>query len=334
MPDNDSLEQASNATKGRKWDDLVDKIRHLGKKEDKNPVAPSPLEAVVDKVRTLARPTKRNLYASSIGFALVPEALLSLWESYGDKWIGIYYRNNYDALTASPETVNTVRVQVASLANDCTTFLSQGLPDYTGLDLAVSGIGSVKEFLEKFSGVYTSIRDLPSEQIHAICEDVSQLGQLDLVNQKVIPEIQQSVLESLNSGFEHIRFAGIFMTAYSIFSDKINSVLVPPEAGKLERGLLYAFTNFSLAFAALYVNAMLTYIHTGGFFHESMMANIPVALISVGVMTLAKMSAEELLYKRNNRNFVEFIAGASTIIAITGPSTLATIKFILGLSAH
>ncbi|KKS33037.1 MAG: hypothetical protein UU93_C0003G0045 [Candidatus Amesbacteria bacterium GW2011_GWA2_42_12] len=332
MNDGRSVEQKTNVVKDERWDRLVEKIRGLGKSEKKQ-YTQSPLEKVADAVRTLVRPTKHDLYASSIGFALVPEAILSIWESYGKDWITLYYKNNEGAFTASPETVNVVRDQVAVLANDCTTFLSNGLPNYNGVDVAISGIGNVGSFLERFRGVYGSIRDLSPSQVSAICHDVSQLGELDLINKQIIPEIQRNVLQNLNLGFESMRFAGIFMTAYSIFSDKINSALIPSEAGKLEKGLLYAFTNLSLAYSALLTNAMLTFIHTGGFFHESMVNNLPLAVISAGVMTLTKISAEELFNKRKNRNFVEFIAGASTVVAITGPSTLTALKFILGLTA-
>lgn len=288
-----------------------------------------PLEKIVEVVSTLVKPTNSKIATSAVGFALIPEALISLTETYAPPVLTSFYDRNKDLFTPSPETFAVITKRLSAVQTECEIFLHQA-PSFVGrgIDFAVSGLP--ESIGKMFGSTLQYLSTLSPAEITAVCTDSTKLQQFGITTEYIIPDITRTIINELDTGFTAARTAGIFMLGYAVFKDKIAAAMTREEAGKSERITVDVVSNLMLAFSTSLANATLTYIHTGGPILETMLNTVDTPLLCMALMSCTRLLTMDFKDDKN-RELTEFVVGGVTLLTIAGVNVLTVAKFLTGL---
>ncbi len=292
---------------------------------------PEYLERGVNTVRNTLSPSNRRLFSSSFGYPLVAQVVLSAWQEYGERLLTLFYDRNKEAYTPNQETLNLIRIEAELVQNECVRGLTYAqqygiIPDGTGI--GIKDIGSIEQM---FIDGMEAIKELTPDQIREICRDPTELKELQLHIRYVIPQLYQTIMNELNYGFEAMRAAGIYMVAYSILRDKIYRRLIRPESGNFKRDTTDVFVNTSLACGSAYLNATLSNVYTPGSFNGSLVSSLNTTLLCSAVMSATRILLDRHFKDFRNKELVEYVVGAGTLLLIAGINSLTVTKFLIGL---
>lgn len=308
---------------------FVVQLRNLYKASELKKSKTAPLEKIVGAIRKLVTPTNSKIATAAVGFALVPEALISLTEEYAPPVLTAFYDRNKDLFTPSPETFEVITKRLSAVQAECEAFLLKA-PSYLGkgIDFTVSGLP--ESIGKMFTSTLQYLGTISPTEITAVCTDSTKLQQFGITTEYIIPDVTRTIINELNTGFTAARTAGIFMLGYAVFKDKIAAVLTREDAGKIERIAVDVTSNLMLAFATSLANATLTYIHTGGPILETMLANVNTPLLCTALMSCTRLLTMDFKNEKN-RELTEFVVGGVTLLTIAGVNVLTVAKFLTGL---
>lgn len=291
----------------------------------------SPLEKIAHAIGNLTE--NQRLSTSSIGFVLVPEAILRLWEEYGPAWLNIYFDKFKDSYTSSGEALAQVTQAMNVSQQQCLDDIDKlkMASSDPAIELAIKVGDLITTSGEMMRSVQDTLKHLSPEEAIKFCRNLTEGQYPGFFNEYIVPEVHRKILLDLNSATETLRITGLFMVAYATFKDKITNLFIKSSDPNIaERALANVISNGLIASGAIFLNSLLTFTHTGGYFIESMARNMDTVGIATLVMTGTRLLADETVKDVNNRKFLEFIAGGATLVALAGNNSLAILKFALG----